>query len=182
MNSHPLKPSLQGDFDNLCGIYCLVNAIAYLYDGRLRRPALKNALLSAYSRWWDLEELLMDGMDEDVMDYLIDSVLLQGYYHERYPVQVHKPFIKTPRFGARRMLQEMESFFSGRTYPGTRLIIVGTLAHWYLAKHMDRSYIYFFDCAGYSKAHRRSFSRQMGKARYQLFPECIYFVERTMEV
>jgi len=182
MDSDQKQPSQQGQLDNLCGIYSLVNAIAYLYDKRVKRKRLKLKLISVFHSQWDLEELLYEGMDDTRLDYLIDQVLMTGYYAKHFPVQVTKPFVKRRYLTNRALMDEMQAFLDEGGYQGTRIILLGTVEHWSLAKRIDEKFLYLFDSAGYKRARRSSYSLKANARRFQLFPSCIYFFTRLEEV
>lgn len=182
MTTHNKYPIQQGQLDNFCGIYSLINAFVYLYDKRLKRRPLKMALISAFTENWPLEELIRYGMDDVQMDHVIDRVVTRGYYHVNFPVLVAKPFVGRNKLESRRVLREMEQFLASQTMLGTRLILIGTEDHWSLIKRMDATYVYFFDSAGFQWAYRRSYSLRQGATRYLLIPSCIYFLARMEEI
>ena len=182
MTTHNKYPIQQGQLDNFCGIYSLVNAFVYLYDKRLKRRPLKMTLISAFTENWPLEELIRHGMDDVQMDHVIDRVVMRGYYQANFPVSVAKPFVGRKKLVSLRVLREMEQFLASQTMMGTRLILIGTIDHWSLIKRMDATYVYFFDSAGFQRAFRRSFSLREGATRYLLIPSCIYFLTRMEEI
>lgn len=182
MTTHNKYPIQQGQLDNFCGIYSLINAFVYLYDKRLKRRPLKMALISAFTEEWPLEELIRYGMDDIQMDHVIDSVVKRGYYSVNFPIAVAKPFARRRKWESRQMLHEMEQFLANQAMAGTRLILIGTIEHWSLIKRMDDTYVHFFDSAGFQRAFRRSFSLREGATRYLLIPSCIYFLTRMEEI
>lgn len=182
MTTHNKYPIQQGQLDNFCGIYSLINAFVYLYDKRLKRRPLKMALISAFTEEWPVEELIQYGMDDIQMDHVIDRVVKRGYYGANFPISVTKPFARRRKWESRQMLREMEAFLASQTVAGTRLILIGTIEHWSLIKRMDATYVHFFDSAGFQRAFRRSFSLREGATRYLLIPSCIYFLTRMEEI
>jgi hypothetical protein len=181
MKRSPIKAALQGDLDRLCGLYSLANAIAYLYDGRVKRRSLLIALLKAYQQRWDLAELIKWGFDPVEMDYLIESVLMKGYYHRHYPVVITKPFSGKQHLRTGGVFRKMEAFLKAAEAPGLRVVLMGTHYHWSVARRFDRIFIYFFDSIGMDRVPRRRYSVMPGKARYHLVPDAIYFIERRLE-
>jgi len=182
MTTHNKYPLQQGQLDNFCGIYSLINAFVYLYDKRLKRRPLKMVLISAFTEKWPLEELIRYGMDDIQMDHLIDRVVNRGYYSVNFPISVTKPFARRKKWESQQIMREMERFLASQTRDGTRLILIGTVEHWSLIRRMDATYVYFFDSAGFKRAYRRSYSLREGATRYLLIPTCIYFLTRMEEI
>lgn len=181
MDKPIIHPSQQGTLDSLCGIYSLVNAVAYLYDGRVKRRRLKSALLRAYQSRWDLLELIARGMDQQQMDYLIRRVLMRGFYRNQFPMRVSKPFEERKGLRAKKVMVDISRFLNRAEYIGCRLVLIGTQYHWSLIKHVDETFLYLFDSAGGTKSYRSSYSFRPGHTAYELIPDAIYFFERSLE-
>ncbi|HEA4865399.1 TPA: hypothetical protein RW277_004787, partial [Escherichia coli] len=47
-----IRASQQGELDCLCGAYCVVNMLSWLYDGRVKRRPLMNWLIQTYQQRW----------------------------------------------------------------------------------------------------------------------------------
>lgn len=169
-----VKPSIQGDLDNLCGIYSLVNAVAYLYDGAVKRRRLKLALLNTFQQQWQLDELLAYGMDEQQLDYVIHNGLLSGYYEHKFPLKFTKPLLARRYRSLNQVLILFQQYLNGR--PGQRLILFCTPLHWTLIHKMDARKVYFFDSTHKQTAYTYSFTYQQG-GRYEISPETVYFIE-----
>ena len=99
--------SVQGELDSLCGAYCVINMLGWLYDGRVKRKPLMNRLLQAYQQRWPLHEWLTEGIDENRLDWLIAQVLRKGHYHRQFPIQISKPFAEKRGLTDGRLLREM---------------------------------------------------------------------------
>ena len=181
MKKHITYPSQQGSLDGLCGIYSLVNAMAYLYDGRLNRRRLKLALLKTYQSRGDLLDLISEGMDLKEMDYLIKQTFMQGFYHKHFPVKITKPFEGKSGHRAKKIMIEIDSFVNGSTYQNYRLVLIVNQYHWSLIKEVNEHFLYFFDSAGMKKSYRSSYSLVLGRTAYELIPDAIYFIERSFE-
>ncbi|MBC3380427.1 hypothetical protein H8I69_15020 [Serratia fonticola] len=171
-----ISASQQGDLDCLCGAYSLVNMMGYLFDGKVKRKPLMRALLREYSYEWPLEEWLTHGLDEPRMDYLIDRVLRQGYYHKHFPTQISQPFRELKRLTTLSILTAMTEYLNHSDF--SRLILISDQHHWSVITRIDSQYLYFFDSSGRRKSPRKSWSLKPGNSSHQLFPDCIYFVER----
>jgi hypothetical protein len=182
MKTNQIRASQQGDLDSLCGVYSLINTVAYLYDGRVNRHRLKSTLVSSFQDKWPLEELLEYGMTEQQMEYLITVCLRQGYYHKRYPLSFRQPYINQKKLRTLKIIDEIEVFLQGDHIYGCRLVMLATSTHWTLVKRTDHNFLYFFDSIGAHKAFKRSFSLRAGVSLYQLIPESIYFIERSAEM
>lgn len=176
ISGNKLRPSKQGDLDGFCGIYSLVNAIAYLYGPRVQRQRLRLALITEYSFEWDVTELMADGMGTEQMDHLIRYVLQEGFYHERYPIDVGKPFARTKKLRVGAVIDRMQRFLASRAFPQRRIILIGTPVHWTLIYHIDEKYLYWFDSSGQRKSFRRSYSFRAGRVPHVLQRKAIYFM------
>lgn len=170
--------SKQGDLDNFCGIYSLINAVSYLYGGKLNRKALYLRLVNEFHRQHNLIDLINSGMSNVEMDSLIEAVLETGYYYHHYPIRVCMPYrcrvnIKTPQ-----IFSEIRRFINKGNDKSTS-VIIGTQYHWSVVSHVDNQFIYFLDSTTFNKAYRRSFSITNSQKRYQLGLDDIYFFERT---
>jgi hypothetical protein len=174
-------PSRQGSLDSLCGIYSIVNSLAYLYDGRINRRRLRAALLETYQNRWELLKLIEDGMDQHEMDYLIKRVLLAGYYHKHFPVLVTKPFKSREGLRTKKVLNDITYFLNSAKYTGCRLVLIGNQYHWSLVKRANECFLYLFDSTGMKKSFRSSYSLISGRTAYELIPDAIYFIERSFE-
>lgn len=87
-----IRASQQGELDCLCGAYCVVNMLSWLYDGRVKRRPLMNWLIQTYQQRWPLHEWLTEGIEEDRLDWLIAQVLQKGHYRRQFPVEITRPF------------------------------------------------------------------------------------------
>jgi hypothetical protein len=128
-----------------------------------------------------LVELIQWGFDAVEMDHLIETVLMQGYYHRRYPVVITKPFAGKQHLRTGLVFRKMAAFLNAAEAPGLRVVLMGTQYHWSVVRRFDRVYIHFFDSIGMDRVPRRQYSVMPGKARYQLLPDAIYFIERRLE-
>lgn len=178
MDSLEITASRQGQLDNLCGVYSLVNAVAYLYDGRVKRKQLKLRLLKAFEMHWPLAELLEYGMDTEQMSDLIDHVLRQGYYQKHYPLKISQPFLKIKPYRTKRLLADMQQYLNESAFEGSRIILIGTSEHWSLIKQIDLIQVYFFDSTNWQTSLRSSFSIIEGRKRHTLVPDAIFYFER----
>ncbi len=171
-----IHASVQGELDSLCGAYCLVNMLSWLYDGRVKRRPLMNRLFQAYQQRWPLHEWLAEGIDENQLDWLIKQVLQKGHYNRQFPVKIYKPFDESRSLVEGRVFSEMRRFLAVTDH--SRLIMVSDQFHWSLITKMDEETLWFFDSNGRTTMPRKAFSLRTGVTRRQLFPEAIYFIER----
>ncbi|WP_411752748.1 hypothetical protein, partial [Serratia sp. (in: enterobacteria)] len=119
---------------------------------------------------------LTHGLDEPRMDYLIERVLRQGYYHKHFPTQISQPFRELKRLTTLSILTAMTEYLNHSDF--SRLILISDHHHCSVITRIDSQYIYFFDSSGRRKSPRKSWSLKPGNSSHQLFPDCIYFVER----
>ena len=177
--THPrdVSASRQGAHDYLCGIYSLINALSYLYDGRPRRERLMYHLLKSYKRRWDLFDLLTFGLDEEQMDYLISDTLLTGHYSHNYPLHFHTPF-RYQTLRANKILRDISDWLQSPDNKAQRVVILGTTWHWTVIVRTDATRLFLFDSLGIHSQRKETFSVQPGLKRHTLLPEAIYFVKR----
>lgn len=171
-----IHASVQGELDCLCGAYCVVNMLSWMYDGRVKRKPLMNRLLQTYQQRWPLHEWLTEGIDENRLDWLVAQVLQKGHYHRQFPVEITKPFAEKRGLTDGRLFREMQRFLDAIDY--SRLIMLSDQFHWSLLVRMDEETLSFFDSNGRTTMPRKAFSLRTGVTRRQLFPEAIYFIER----
>lgn len=174
-----IKPAKQGDLDGLCGIYSLVNAVAYLYGKSVRRHHLRRTLIAAFAFEWDVAELIDVGMDIHQLDYVIQNGLEQGFYQQRYPLLIRKPFATEKRLRIDAVIDRMALFLANAVPPHSRIVLIGTQRHWTLVHHIDNSCLYLFDSSGQRKAFRHAFSLRAGKVRHVLRRTAIYYLQRS---
>lgn len=181
MKQLSIKPSQQGQLDNLCSIYSVVNAIAYLYQDkpRFKRRALKFALLRSYSQWRPLDDLLIYGMDTWEMDMVLGLVIEQGYFHKRYPIKINKPFLKDRALGIKALLERIRVYLDRADPLKARIVLIGTSLHWTLIHTIDEEFVYLFDSAGTQQARRTSFKLKVKGGAYLLEKDAIYFMQRA---
>lgn len=177
MKSLP-RPSRQGDLDSLCGIYVLVNAVVYLYRGRIKRQRLKLALLTSYAEKWSILELIGAGMEDRCLRHLIKRVLQRGYY-ARYPIKFTHPFADAKSLRITGVLDHIHVYLKEAKKPHSRIVLLGTRDHWTLAYHVDQTYVYLFDSYGLGRVRRRSFALRAGRAAHVLVARETYFLERV---
>lgn len=166
----------QGDLDCLCGAYSIVNAMTYLFDGRIKRKPLLRTLLTQYSTQWPLNEWLTQGIDEIRMAHVIETVLMTGYYRKTFPVNVTRPFHQR-RIKVTRMVQEMHTFLeSNKDF--SRVILFSNQYHWSVIKSMDEHYMYYLDSSGVQREKIKSYALYPDENRYQFYRDALYFIER----
>lgn len=171
-----IRASQQGELDSLCGAYCLVNMLSWLYDGKVKRRPLMNRLTQAYQQRWPLNEWLTKGIEEDRLDWLMDQVLQKGHYSRQFPVEITKPFAGKKGLADGRLFREMQQFLNVTDH--SRLILLSDQFHWSLLVKMDEETLWFFDSNGRTTMPRKAFSLRTGLTRRQLFADAIYFIER----
>lgn len=171
--------SKQGDLDNFCGIYSLINVMTYLFGSKLKRKSLYLRFVNEFHKQYSLIDLINSGMSNVEMDSLIEAVLEKGYYHHHYPIQVCMPYrcrvkVKTPQ-----IFNEIRKFINKGDGQSTS-VIISTQYHWSVVSHIDKQFIYFLDSSNFNKARRCSFSITNTLKRYQLGLDNIYFFERVI--
>lgn len=175
-----VSASQQGHLDCLCGIYSLINSLSYLYDGRIKRKSLINTLLKVYKYNYDIFDLLTVGLDYYEMDYLIELVIERGYYQKHYPVLITKPYSKQTSLRTQNIIKAIHAFIHDENKCHQRVVLIGTQFHWSVIVNTDSQYFYFFDSTSQIKAKHHLFSLVPHRKRYTLFPDAIYFIERSL--
>ncbi|NYA11682.1 hypothetical protein [Serratia fonticola] len=167
----------QGDLDCLCGAYSIVNAMTYLFDGRIKRKPLLRTLLTQFAKQWPLDEWLTQGIDEIRMAHIIETVLMTGYYRKSFPVTVTQPFNKR-RIKTTRVVQEMQAFL-GDNKDFSRVILFSNQYHWSVIKSMDEHFMYYLDSSGVHRAKIDAYALYPNENRYQFYRDALYFIERN---
>lgn len=171
-----IRASQQGELDCLCGAYCVVNMLSWLYDGRVKRRLLMNRLIQTYQQRWPLHEWLTEGIEHNRLDWLMAKVLQKGHYSRQFPVQITRPFAGKRGLTDGQLFREMQRFLDVTDH--SRLIMLSDQFHWSLMVKMDEDTLCFFDSNGRTTMPRKAFSLRTGVTRRQLFPDAIYFIER----
>lgn len=171
-----IRASQQGELDCLCGAYCVVNMLSWLYDGKVKRRPLMNRLTQTYQQRWPLQEWLTEGIGEERLEWLMAKVLQKGHYSRQFPVEITKPFAEKRRPTDARLFWEMQRFLNVTDH--SRLILLSDQYHWSLLVKMDEETLCFFDSNGRTTMPRKAFSLRTGVTRRQLFTDAIYFIER----
>lgn len=172
------KPAQQGQLDNFCGIYSLVNMVAFLHRKGLRRQAFKIHLVKVLGEEVkDIIDLVKVGIDDDEMDLLIEKGVMQGYYAQRYPVRITKPFEKG-RWTTKRVKLAIERFLKEQHPEGSRIVLFGTQYHWSLIRAADGPYWQLVDSSGGIRVRKSSHSLIYNKTCYTIYRSAIYFCER----
>lgn len=110
-----IRASQQGELDCLCGAYCVVNMLSWLYDGRVKRRPLMNWLIQTYQQRWPLHEWLTEGIEEDRLDWLIAQVLQKGHYRRQFPVEITRPFAGKRGLTDGRLFRKCSGFLTSLT-------------------------------------------------------------------
>lgn len=174
-----MKLSKQGDLDNFCGIYSLVNMVSYLYKGKIKRKLLYLKLVNEFHHQHNLIDLVDTGMSNVEMDSLIESVLAKGYYRQHYPIQISMPYRSKFHIKKTQLFKEINQFLNKKDGQSTS-VIIGTQYHWSVVSHIDKHFIHFLDSSNFNKARLSSFSINNTQNRYQLGLDDIYFFERVI--
>ena len=183
MNEISIKPSQQGQLDNLCGVYSVVNVVAFLYKDKphFKRRALMNALLKAYAEWGPLEDMVTAGLDTWEMDMLLNLVMERGYFHQKYPITISKPFLKDRNLNVQEVLIRIRRYVGRSNSKTVRVVLIGTTIHWSVIHAVDAQFVYFFDSTGDQQARLSAFTFKHSNRKRVLHKESIYYIQRTKE-
>ena len=156
MSENSIKPSQQGQLDSLCGVYSVVNVVAFLYKDKphFKRRALMNALLKAYAEWGPLEDMVTGGLDTWEMDRNLN---------------VQEVLIRIRRYVGRSNSKTV------------RVVLIGTTIHWSVIHAVDAQFVYFFDSTGDQQARLSAFTFKHSNRKRVLHKESIYYIQRTKE-
>ncbi|HEJ9059019.1 TPA: hypothetical protein SML50_003319 [Serratia fonticola] len=153
-----------------------MNAMTYLFDGRIKRKPLLRTLLTQFAKKWPLDEWLTQGIDEIRMAHIIETVLMTGYYRKSFPVTVTPPFNKR-RIKTTRVVQEMQAFL-GDNKDFSRVILFSNQYHWSVIKSMDEHFMYYLGSSGVHRAKIDVYALYPNESRYQFYRDALYFIER----
>lgn len=171
------RPVKQGDLDNFCGIYSIINAVSHLYQFSLNRKVLYLKLVNQFNKQHDIMDLVNSGMSNVEMDSLLETVLEKGYYKYNYPIEITTPYRCVTKLTTPQLFKQINRFLN--KYPDNRTsVIIGTQYHWSVIEAIDNKFIYFLDSSDFNKAYRRNFSLVNQSKTYQLQLDDIYFLER----
>ncbi|WP_392552943.1 hypothetical protein RHO14_03500 [Orbus wheelerorum] len=174
-----MMPAKQGDLDNFCGIYSLVNAVSHLYRNRLKRKNLYLKLINQYHQKYNIIDLANYGMTNVEMDNLITEVLQQGYYYQHYPITITMPYRRISKLTTPQLFSQINQFLN--KYPDNRTsVIIGTQYHWSVVRAIDGEFVYFSDSSNFNKVSRRKFSLVNQHKTYKIYFDDIYFFERAI--
>lgn len=171
-----MMPKKQGDLDNFCGIYSIVNAVSHLYPHALKPKPLYLRLVNQFNQYYDIMDLINQGMSSIEMDYLIENVLQQGYYKKHYPINIQKPYQDYPKLTTPQLFAQIKLFLNKNTH-NRAVVIFATQYHWSVIKAVNNQFIDLFDSCSWQKAYRRCFSIHNHKKRYKINLSDIYFLE-----
>ncbi|EFO3397708.1 hypothetical protein ACQ1XX_004870, partial [Escherichia coli] len=178
MEDYYIEPSRQGTMDGLCGAYCIVNLMVWLYGRKINRKSLFSKIIIAYELHWELSEWITNGIDHHEIDHIINDTLEAGYYNERYPVNIKRPFYKKKNIEINKILKRMEKFLASHK-PTERIIMLATHEHWTLICDIDECNLYHFDSSSLHFSKRKSYSLFGGETRHRLCANSIYFITRA---
>jgi hypothetical protein len=177
MNYH-VNPSQQGDLDSLCGIYSLVNAMSYLYHGKIKRRSLMRKLIDKHQQHACTATLLTEGMDGEQLYFLITQVLQSDDFQRRFPISVSSPFTSSKKVSIKQLIKKIINFFNTYDDITERIVLIGSELHWTLIFHIDHHFIYYFDSTYLKKGYIRSLTLSPGYGYRSIIPQYIYFLSR----
>lgn len=84
-----LQPYLQGNIDNLCGLYALINATRLVIYPSKVKPELLSRCVSVLTQKKKAGDFIGKGTYSTDINYLLKAVFI-----DEYPIRFTKPFIK----------------------------------------------------------------------------------------
>lgn len=169
-----VKPAVQGDLDCLCGVYSVVNAMYWLYGGRIRRTALFRVLIRHLDGVTNIADCLTAGMESALMSGMLRFLKKDGY--GRCRIRVHRPFLTRSGVNTRTLLSRCETWL--RDPEQRHVILVGDQYHWSVVTRMDGDFLYFFDSSSYTRLQRSQWSVVEKPDMYQVDPRDVWFIAR----
>ncbi len=170
-----INPSLQGDLDGLCGAYSLVNVMAWIFDKRVSKRKLFQTILEEYSERWDLYDWIINGIDSQHMNYLVNKVFLNGIYHNRFPLNIYRPFIKKVDLTIGDVFNSIDAFLL-RYELNDRAVLIANQEHWSVIINSTGHNIYFLDSCSAIRSKKRTYGLKGDGKRYTLCLQSIYFI------
>lgn len=142
-----LKPKLQGELDNQCGVYSLFNVVQLMIGKEITgksEVALYNELIDSIK---DKEFYVKKGM---TVDCVIDSfVYIQDFLFRHYKLKtdIDLPFLKKRKLTPEFVIDQLRSMNKSKN---SWFIVSFThpIFHWSVLKKIDKNKIHFFDSHG----------------------------------
>ncbi|MCS2147114.1 hypothetical protein [Scandinavium manionii] len=177
MERKVFNASQQGDLDNLCGFYSVVNMMHWLYGNRIKRKPLFKTLVQYYDQHWPVIECLTSGMNSSQMDILLKCLKKARY--SKYPITISQPFRMQRTQQTEQILKDCQAFLTSHE---DGAILISDQYHWSVITHIDNEYLHFYDSWDYTRIKRTRYSLRRREGAYHLYPEAIYFIERSEDI
>lgn len=167
----------QGELDQLCGVYSLVNAEQIINrSSRDESQQLFNAILS----FLDQEKLLIYPIKEGMLCKHIKAVLVQVIGKRRIRYQkLHFVGVTNPDLNT--FWNEISWFLDSNPKSAVLLGIAGVYDHWTVIKKITQKQMTLYDSGGLRRLHRFrcTTSYVMGKRQHVLYQAQTYFLKNT---
>jgi hypothetical protein len=140
-----INPFRQGDADNLCGIYAIINvcyALCPQMNGKEAERLFSKLVKEIGRKRSDPLQIVWRGIDGSLMRHLLAVALGSIERKHSISVEMSRPFAKTP-VKLVRLVQRLEEHTAEQ---GVALILVRIKsAHWTMVKRVTRKKLHLFD-------------------------------------
>lgn len=138
----------QGDFDSLCGIYTLINAVDTLKAPNREKTLqqLFNDLINELSLYGDIKDYVLWGIETRFLSKLIKSILVS-----KYEITCKKPFHSKPDIPIDDLWHSMVDWTDNGG-----VIICGDDLHWTLVVRVTERMAYIRDSSYMSPFRKQS--------------------------
>ena len=182
-----LKPSQQGAYDGLCGLYSIVNAmrlIAYPCDGLGEDgcDALFSRLFRHATLRYDAEALMRYGTSQSLLNHMLKAA--HRYLYRRSHLKPKfSPFLLGKKKPALRELLEMMSAEFDQSRCAFIVQIAGTHCHWTVIRGVTKGHIELFDSDQLQRLRvsETTVSRDRTRSRFRHFivQRSVFLVKRN---
>lgn len=184
-----VEPAYQGEFDGLCGVYAIINAIRLLcpeLDEATTKQLFKRLLATLHKREDDPVAPVWRGMRMPTLKRLAKEA--KRYMRDEYGIP-----LKTRRWGRqrRKAITTLPLLWRGleKQLSRQRVPIIGfggRIQHWSVAQGLTPKLVRLCDSMAMNAIRRKSCrlprnGKEFNSARYLLFTSQILFIERVPE-
>jgi hypothetical protein len=177
--ARPFEPFAQGDFDSLCGVHAIINALYSFCPEMSDRntKALFNRLIAAIgARHPDPLSIVWRGMDGALLRHLLGIAI--EYLDQKHSIKLTQSRLAqdTQRMSVDQLLEMLEQRFEA----GALAIIFlgGKSSHWTVAYKISRKKITLLDSAGRRSIRRKRCTFKPSRRHHRLVRREIVLINR----
>jgi len=169
-SKRPVRPYQQGQLDGLCGAYCLVNVVHYMFGPTCSDTATK--VFSELMQYFENHSTALNRMFEGTARREILRAL-KDHLSYRYPMEF-KSASKTNRISITELWSDMSEFMSEKD----GIILLGTDEHWTLVSGVTDKTLVLFDSNNMKRLikSRCTTSNRYRKSKTLIYPSSTYYI------